>query len=172
MGCVDHEQCRLRYRHICEFERMLADEGTTMVKVFLHLSKDEQRERLQARIDDPEKNWKFKTADLDVRKQWDDYQEAYEEVITRDLDRPRPWFVVPADRKWVRDVAVVDAPGRHVPAPRPADPAARPGAAGSRRGVIAAPWQRIQSTGRPTGRRSASTTMVASWRSSPAIPCP
>ena len=65
MGVVDDEQCERRYRHIREFERMLSDEGTTVVKVFLHISKDEQRARLQARIDDPAKNWKFRRADLD-----------------------------------------------------------------------------------------------------------
>jgi PPK2 family polyphosphate:nucleotide phosphotransferase len=105
-GAVTHDQCRLRYQHIREFERMLADEGTTMVKVFLHLSKDEQRDRLQARLDDPTKNWKFRTADLDVRKQWDDYQRAYEDVLGETSTEHAPWFVVPADRKWVRDVAV------------------------------------------------------------------
>jgi PPK2 family polyphosphate:nucleotide phosphotransferase len=105
-GAVDHDQCRLRYRHLREFERMLADEGTTTVKVFLHLSKDEQRERLQARLDDPTKNWKFKVEDLDVRKQWADYQSAYEEVISETSTEHAPWYVVPADRRWVRDVAV------------------------------------------------------------------
>jgi PPK2 family polyphosphate:nucleotide phosphotransferase len=105
-GAVDHDQCRLRYRHIREFERMLVEEGTTVVKVFLHLSKDEQRERLRARLEDPAKNWKFKVADLDVRKQWDDYQRAYEEALTETSTEPAPWYVVPADRKWVRDVAV------------------------------------------------------------------
>ncbi len=105
-GAVDHDQCRLRYRHIREFERMLSEEGTTIVKVFLHISKDEQRERLQARLAEPDKNWKFKVADLDVRRQWDDYQGAYEEALTETSTDPAPWHVVPADRKWVRDVAV------------------------------------------------------------------
>ncbi|MCJ7439496.1 MAG: polyphosphate kinase 2 family protein [Acidimicrobiia bacterium] len=105
-GVVSHEQCRRRYRHLRDFERMLTDEGTTVVKVFLHLSKDEQRERLQARLDDPAKGWKFKLADLDVRKQWDDYQKAYEEALTETSTEHAPWCVVPADRKWVRDVAV------------------------------------------------------------------
>ena len=105
-GAVDHDQRRKRYPHLRDFERMLTDEGTTIVKVFLHLSKDEQRERLQERIDDPTKGWKFKVADLDVRKQWDDYQAAYEETITETSTDHAPWFVVPADRNWVRDVAV------------------------------------------------------------------
>ena len=105
-GAVSHEQCRRRYPHLRDFEQMLVDEGTTVVKVFLHLSKDEQRERLQARLDDPTKGWKFRLADLDVRKQWDEYQEAYEEVLTETSTDHAPWYVVPADRKWVRDVAV------------------------------------------------------------------
>ena len=86
---------------------MLTDEGTTVVKVFLHISKEEQRARLQARIDDPEKNWKFRRADLDVRAQWDEYQRA---ATNGRSPRPppswAPWYVVPADHKWVRDVAV------------------------------------------------------------------
>lgn len=106
IGVVDHDQCRRRYRHLREFERMLTEEGTTVVKVFLHLSSDEQRDRLQERIDDPTKNWKFKVADLDVRKQWDEYQDVYEEVITETSTDHAPWYVVPADRNWVRDVAV------------------------------------------------------------------
>jgi PPK2 family polyphosphate:nucleotide phosphotransferase len=106
LGIVDGDRCERRYRHIREFERMLCDEGTTVVKVFLHLSKDEQRERLQARIDDPAKNWKFRRADLEVRAQWDDYQEHYEEAISATSTDWAPWYVIPADRKWVRDVGV------------------------------------------------------------------
>lgn len=106
VGAATPEQCRLRYRHIQEFERVLTDEGTTVLKVYLHLSKDEQRARLQARLDDPTKRWKFKRGDLDVRKQWDEYIAAYEEAITQTSTEHSPWFVVPADRNWVRDVAV------------------------------------------------------------------
>jgi polyphosphate kinase 2 (PPK2 family) len=97
--------------------------------VFLHLSKDEQRERLQARLDDPRKNWKFNVGDLEVRSHWDDYQALYEEVITATSSDHAPWFVVPADHKWVRDVAVatllVDALERLDPQYPPADPAVR-----------------------------------------------
>ncbi len=106
IGVVDDEQCRLRHRQIRDFEHMLTDEGTTLVKVFLHISKEEQRERLQARIDDPSKNWKFKMGDLDTRRQWDDYQARYEEAITATSTEWAPWYVVPADHKYVRDVAV------------------------------------------------------------------
>ena len=106
VGAVTHAQCRRRYGHLKAFERMLTDEGTRVVKVFLHISKDEQKARLQARIDDPKKRWKFHPADLDVRKQWDEYSEAYEEVLAETSTKIAPWYVVPADRKWVRDVAV------------------------------------------------------------------
>jgi polyphosphate kinase 2 (PPK2 family) len=108
-GAVDAKVCKVRYRHIREFERMLHDEGTTMVKVFLHISKGEQRKRLQERIDDPAKNWKFRRADLEVRAQWDEYQEVYEEAISATSTDWAPWHVVPADHKSVRDVAVAEA---------------------------------------------------------------
>ena len=97
---------RPRFRHIREFERMLYDEGTTIVKVFLHISKEEQRRRLQRRVDDPERSWKFRTADLDDRAMWDQYDEAYEEALTETSTTWAPWHVVPGDRKWVRTVAV------------------------------------------------------------------
>jgi PPK2 family polyphosphate:nucleotide phosphotransferase len=106
LGLIDDERCTRRYRHIREFERMLTDEGTTVVKVFLHISKEEQRARLQSRIDDPAKNWKFHKADLEVRAQWDVYQAQYEDVISATATEWAPWYVVPSDHKWVRDVAV------------------------------------------------------------------
>jgi PPK2 family polyphosphate:nucleotide phosphotransferase len=106
VGLVDAERCEQRYRHIREFERMLTDEGTTVVKVFLHVSKDEQRARLQVRIDDPAKNWKFRRADLGVRARWDEYHARYEEALAATSTDWAPWYVVPADHKWVRDVAV------------------------------------------------------------------
>jgi PPK2 family polyphosphate:nucleotide phosphotransferase len=105
-GEITDGQCSRRYRHIREFERMLADEGTTVAKVFLHLSKDEQRARLQARIDDPAKNWKFRPGDLDARAQWDEIHRRYEDALTATSTDWAPWYVVPADRRWVRDVAV------------------------------------------------------------------
>lgn len=127
VGAVSPEQCELRYRHLAEFERLLVDEGTTVVKVFLHLSKDEQRVRLQARLDDPTKCWKFNPDDLEVRDRWDEYQALYEEVLTVTSTDHAPWFVVPADRKWVRDVAVatllVDTLERLDPRFPPPDPA-------------------------------------------------
>lgn len=95
-----------RYNHIREFERMLADEGTTILKFFLHISKDEQAERLQARLDDPEKHWKFSPADLEERKLWDDYQQALEVALTRTSTPWAPWYVVPANSKWYRNLVV------------------------------------------------------------------
>jgi PPK2 family polyphosphate:nucleotide phosphotransferase len=109
LGVIDGEHAERRYRHVREFERMLTDEGTTMVKVFLHISKDEQRIRLQERIDNPEKNWKFRRPDLDVRARWDDYQRYYEDAITATSTDWAPWYIVPADHRWVRDVAVATA---------------------------------------------------------------
>lgn len=97
---------RRRYGHINDFERMLADEGTTIVKFFLHISKDEQRERLQARVDTPHKRWKFRAGDLEERERWDHYAQAYEEALTRTSTAWAPWWIVPADRKWYRDLVV------------------------------------------------------------------
>jgi PPK2 family polyphosphate:nucleotide phosphotransferase len=103
---IARERWEKRYRHLVEFERLLADEGTTIVKFFLHISKDEQRRRLQARIENPTKRWKFAPGDLDERKLWDDYQRAYEDAISNTSTGFAPWYVVPADRKWYRDLVV------------------------------------------------------------------
>lgn len=100
------EVWRRRPGHIRELERMLADEGTTVVKVFLNVSKDEQRERLQERIDDPAKRWKFRKDDLEVRRRFDDYVAAWDEVIAETSTEWAPWHVVPADRNWVKSTAV------------------------------------------------------------------
>jgi PPK2 family polyphosphate:nucleotide phosphotransferase len=105
-GLITKAQRKRRIRHVRDFEAMLTDEGTEIVKIFLHISRDEQRERLQARLDDPEKRWKFNLADLDARKQWDEYQLAYEKALTETSTEWAPWHVVPGDHKWVRDVAV------------------------------------------------------------------
>ena len=97
---------RRRYEHIRNFEQMLADEGATIVKIYLHISKDEQRERLQARIDDPSKHWKFEFGDLEERKVWDDYQTAFGEMLTETSTPDAPWYVIPANRKWYRNVVL------------------------------------------------------------------
>jgi PPK2 family polyphosphate:nucleotide phosphotransferase len=97
-----------RPRQINEFERMLTDEGTTVVKVFLHVSREKQRERLQERLENPEKSWKFRLEDLDDRARWNDYMTAYEDVIAETSTSWAPWHVVPADRNWVRNLAVAE----------------------------------------------------------------
>lgn len=103
---VPEDTWRRRFRHVREFERLLTDEGTTVIKVFLHISKEEQKERLEKRLADPEKRWKFRLGDIETRALWDDYMAAYEEALTETSTEWAPWHVVPADRKWVRNVAV------------------------------------------------------------------
>jgi PPK2 family polyphosphate:nucleotide phosphotransferase len=102
---VEDARWRKRFDHINDFERMLTDEGTTIVKLFLHISHDEQRERLQARLDDPVKRWKFLPGDLEERARWGDYQAAFTEVLERTSTSWAPWHVIPADRKWYRNWA-------------------------------------------------------------------
>lgn len=95
-----------RYDHIRDFERLLVDEGTTVVKFFLHISHDEQRQRLQERIDNPAKNWKFEHGDVEERVHWHDYQQAYAEAISRTSTKDAPWYIVPSDRKWYRNLVI------------------------------------------------------------------
>jgi len=95
-----------RQRHVLEFERMLAEEGTTIVKLFLHISKDEQKKRLESRLANPAKHWKFNPDDLSDRALWSDFMKAYEEVISKTSTDLAPWYVIPADRKWYRDLVV------------------------------------------------------------------
>ena len=103
---VPAEISERRFEHIAAFEKLLADEGTTILKFFLHISKDEQRQRLQARIDTPEKNWKFSFGDLKERKLWGEYVKVYEEAISRTSTEWAPWYVVPSDRKWYRNLVI------------------------------------------------------------------
>jgi PPK2 family polyphosphate:nucleotide phosphotransferase len=103
---VNEATWRRRYEHIRNFEQMLADEGTTIVKIYLHISKDEQRERLQARIDNPDKHWKFEFGDLKERLRWDDYQQAFEEMLVETSTDAAPWYVIPANRKWYRNIVI------------------------------------------------------------------
>jgi PPK2 family polyphosphate:nucleotide phosphotransferase len=95
-----------RYDQINAFERTLTEGGTTIVKFFLTIDRDEQRKRLQERYDDPKKRWKFKLADLDERKLWDDYQAAFDEALSRTSTTWAPWYVIPANRNWFRNLAV------------------------------------------------------------------
>lgn len=105
---VPEARWQKRYQHIVEFERMLVDEGTTVLKFFLHISKDEQKQRLEARLADKEKLWKFDKADLSVRAKWDAYQQAYEDALARTSSDHAPWYVVPADKKWYRNLVISD----------------------------------------------------------------
>lgn len=100
------EAVEQRYRQINDFERMLTENGTTILKFMLHISKDEQRERLQRRLDRRKGRWKFQPSDLEDRKLWDDYQRAYEIMLERCSTEWAPWYVIPADRKWARNAAI------------------------------------------------------------------
>ncbi|MEI7619105.1 MAG: PPK2 family polyphosphate kinase [Actinomycetota bacterium] len=103
---VTVERCDRRYRHIREFERLLVDEGTHIIKINLNVSFEEQRVRLQDRIDDPTERWKFRLGDLDDRKLWPHYRKAYELALSETSTENAPWFVVPGNKKWVRNLAV------------------------------------------------------------------
>ncbi|NYE62829.1 PPK2 family polyphosphate:nucleotide phosphotransferase [Duganella sp. 1224] len=125
-GWIDDDECARRYAQIRDFERMLAETGTVIIKVFLHISKEEQRERLQERLDDPDKQWKFNPEDIKQREKWDDYQRAYEKAI-RETDAPHaPWYVVPANSKTHRNLVVasllletLEGMDLHYPPPHP-----------------------------------------------------
>jgi len=107
--CVTKHIWKERFQDIRSFERYLARNGTVVLKFFLHVSKDEQRKRFLERIELPEKNWKFSSADLKERGFWDDYQVAYEETIRETASKEAPWFVVPADNKWFTRLVVAGA---------------------------------------------------------------
>jgi len=100
------EVWKRRYRHVIEFERMLAEEGTTIIKMFLHISKDEQKRRLDSRLANPAKHWKFNPDDLSDRARWSDFQKAYEDLIEKTSTEQAPWFIIPGDRKWYRNLVV------------------------------------------------------------------
>jgi polyphosphate kinase 2 (PPK2 family) len=95
-----------RFDQINQFERFLVDNGTTILKFYLHIDRDEQKKRLQSRLDDPAKRWKFRLGDLEERKLWSDYMQAYEDVLSKTSTDYSPWFVVPANRNWYRDLVV------------------------------------------------------------------
>ena len=97
-----------RHDHICSFEALLADAGVVIIKLFLHISKDEQRERLQERLDQADKRWKFDPADLQARADWDEFGDAYERIFRKTSTRAAPWYVIPADRKWFRNYLVAN----------------------------------------------------------------
>jgi PPK2 family polyphosphate:nucleotide phosphotransferase len=105
-GDLPKDQATQRYAQINDFERLLTETGTVLLKFMLHISKDEQRKRLQARVDDPTKRYKFQRGDLKVREQWDDYQRAYEHALSATGTPYAPWFVVPADSKTHRNLMI------------------------------------------------------------------
>jgi PPK2 family polyphosphate:nucleotide phosphotransferase len=94
------------YDQINEFEQLLTESGTTIVKFFLHISKDEQRQRIQDRYDNPKKRWKFSMGDIEERKLWDDYMAAYQDALSKTSTAAAPWYVIPANRNWMRNLAV------------------------------------------------------------------
>jgi len=100
------EVWRPRYKQIVEFEKMLTETGTAVLKFYLHIDKEEQRERLQARIEDPAKIWKFRRGDLEDRLLWDEYQSAYEEMLSKTSTKFAPWYVIPSNHKWYRNVVI------------------------------------------------------------------
>ena len=108
-GWITPEQTKQRYAHINDFERMLTETGTVICKFLLHISKDEQRVRLQERLDDPTKNWKFAAGDLEARKQWSAYQQAYSDAIIATGTPWAPWTIVPADSKTHRNLMIATA---------------------------------------------------------------
>jgi PPK2 family polyphosphate:nucleotide phosphotransferase len=103
---VPEEIWRARYEQINQFEHLLTETGTTILKFYLHISKKEQKERFQSRLDEPQKHWKFSREDLEKRKKWDEYMQAYEEALERCTTRWAPWYVIPADQKWYRNLAI------------------------------------------------------------------
>lgn len=103
---VPEQVWKKRYDQINEFERLLVDEGTTILKFYLHIDKKEQKDRLQARLDEPDKNWKFNPGDLEERKLWPEYQKAYEDVLSKTSTDYAPWYIIPANRKWYRNLVI------------------------------------------------------------------
>jgi PPK2 family polyphosphate:nucleotide phosphotransferase len=97
---------KARYQQINDFERLLTETGTVILKFFLHIDRDEQKKRLQERLDDPRKRWKFRLGDLEDRALWDDYRKAYQDALAKTSSEDAPWYVVPANKKWYRNLVV------------------------------------------------------------------
>lgn len=125
-GLVPEPVWRKRFTQINEFESMLSDEGVVIRKFFLHVSREEQRKRLEERLDDPAKNWKFQAGDLGERVLWDNYTEAYEDVLELTSTERSPWFIVPADKNRARDLMVAQVVLRTLQDMNPRYPAADP----------------------------------------------
>lgn len=103
---VPEKVWRKRYGHINDFERLLSDAGTTILKFYLNISEDEQKKRLLDRLDQPDKHWKFNSEDLNERKYWNDYQKAYEDALAETSTEWAPWYIVPANHKWLRNLVI------------------------------------------------------------------
>ena len=124
---VPEEIWRPRYELINDFEKLLLQNDVTILKFFLHISKEEQKRRLESRRDNPKKQWKFAVGDLDERARWDNYQAAFEEAINRTSTANAPWYVVPADKKWYRNLVVARAVAATLEAMNPRYPPPEPG---------------------------------------------
>jgi len=111
---VPEKSWRARYHQINDFEQMLSENGTLILKFFLHISREEQRERLEARIQDPAKRWKFQHGDIEERKLWDNYLQAYEEALEKTSTDWAPWHIVPANHKWLRNYQVASTVAKHL----------------------------------------------------------
>lgn len=105
-GTLKRSELRVREKEIINFEKMLANQGTTIVKFLLHISRDEQWERMMSRLDDPTRNWKFSMGDLAERKKWDLYQKTFQEIVSATSTDFAPWYVIPSNSKWFRDLSV------------------------------------------------------------------
>ncbi|MBE9188842.1 polyphosphate kinase 2 family protein [Gloeocapsopsis crepidinum LEGE 06123] len=124
---VSEQVWRQRYRVINEFEQMLTLDNIVVIKFFLHISKDEQRRRLESRLEDPNKRWKFSINDVNERKLWDKYQQAYEDAINNCSTAYAPWYVVPSNKKWYRNLVIARAIADTLEAMNPQYPAAAQG---------------------------------------------
>ena len=126
-GFAPEKVWKKRYGHIANFEQMLVDEGTTIIKIFLNVSREEQKVRFEERLERPDKNWKFRAGDLDDRALWPEYMDAYTDVLEKTSTDDAPWYVVPADRKWVRNVCIARILRHHLEEIDPQYPDAEPG---------------------------------------------
>jgi PPK2 family polyphosphate:nucleotide phosphotransferase len=131
-GLIDRHERERRFRHIRAFERMLGETGTSIVKCFLHISKDEQQRRLQQRVDDPDKRWKFQESDIKARSRWNQYQAAYEAALGATATHEAPWTIVPSDSRSHRNLMVMELLLQALEAIGPKYPPGPPGLAGVR----------------------------------------
>lgn len=107
-GLISDKVVKQRFGQIREFEELLSESGTVILKFFLHISKDEQKERLEERINNPEKRWKFNTGDLEERKLWENYQSAFEAMLAATSTDASPWYIIPANHKWYRNLIIAE----------------------------------------------------------------